>query len=200
MRSKVLAAGLAVALTLPAMADAAPTTLFDTFVTADNLVAAPLGAASALAGPLGLVGGLQSGPIIINVARVGTLTVTVADIGAVGDVFEVFGDGVSLGTTTPAAVGGPANSTGTFAFAIGAGTHTVDIWNFVLSFAGGPSPYGGAVDDTFSPSDLAVTIAFEVPEPASALLFVVGAAAGLAVRRRGAQKVNRGSSAHPNPT
>ena len=184
MRSKVLAAGLAIALILPAVANAAPTILFDTFVTADNLVAAPAGATSVLAGPLGLVGGLQSGPITINVARIGTLTVTVADIGAVGDVFEVFGDGVSLGTTAPVAVGGPANSTGTFAFTVEAGAHTVDIWNLVLSFAGGLSPYGGTVDDTFSPSDLAVTIAFEVPEPASAMLLVAGVAAGLAVRHR----------------
>lgn len=187
MRSTVLAASLIAGLALPIAAHAVPTTLFDTSVTADVLVAAPSGATPALAGPLGLVGGLQSGPITINVARSGTLTITVADIGFVGDVFEVFGDGVSLGTTAPVAVDGPVNSIGTFALAVGAGAHTVDIWNFVLSFAGGTSPFGGTVDDTFSPSDAAVTIAFDVPEPASAVLLAT-AAFGLLARRRRAPR------------
>lgn len=180
MRFMVLGA----CMVMHSVAFAAPVVVFEGFVTADSTIAAPSGFTAALAGPLGAVGGLQSGPIAFILADAGTVTVQVADIGAVGDVFEVFGDGVALGTTSQVAVDGPDNSTGTFAFAVGAGAHTVDVWDFVLSYAGAASPYGGTVDETFSPADLAVTVTFEVPEPASAALLASGVLAVTALRRR----------------
>lgn len=186
MRSKMLAAVCVSAIfTMASAAATAPVVLFDGFVTADGLTAAPAGATASLAGPLGLRGGLQSGAIAFNAPGGGVLTVTVTDFGQTGDVFEVFADGASLGITAPVPAGGLDNSTGTFKVTVGTGPHTVDVWDYVLSYAGGASPYGGAVDDTFSPADLGVTVAFDVPEPASATLAAGWLfALGLTARRR----------------
>lgn len=172
-------------LAMASAAAAAPIVVFDGFVTADALIAAPLDATVSLAGPLGLRGGLQSGPIAFNAPGGGVLTSTVTDFGQTGDVFEVFADGASLGITAPVPAGGLDNSIGTFKVTVGTGPHTVDVWDYVLSYAGGASPYGGAVDDTFSPADLGVTVAFDVPEPASATLAAGWQLAfGLTARRR----------------
>lgn len=184
MRPTVLSACTLACMLAASTAIAAPVVVFDGFLTTDNTIAAPTGFTPALAGPLGGFGGLQSGPLAFVLTDGGTLTITVADIGAVGDVFEVFGDGVALGITAPVAVDGPENSAGTYAFAVAAGAHSVDVWNFVLSYAGSASPYGGTVDDTFSPADVAVTVTFEVPEPAAAALLATGILATTALRRR----------------
>lgn len=184
MSLRIPAAATLLALLAAAPVSAAPITLFDSFVTTDVGVAAPPGATPSLAGPLGLVGGLQGGAISISAPDNGFLTITVTDLGAVGDVFDVFADGASLGTTAPVSVGGPDNSTGTFRVAVSAGLHTVNVWNYVLSYIGGESLYGGFVDDTFSPADLGVTVAFDVPEPASAMLVAGVLALSLAARRR----------------
>ena len=185
MRKTILAVSLATVVGTAA-AQAAPSTLFDDVVTVDDTIAAPAGATAALAGPLGLVGGLQSGAITVTAPGNGQLTITVADFGEVGDVFQVFSDGVALGTTSHVPVDGPVNSTGVFSLAAGAGVHTVDIWDYILSYEGANSPYGGAVDSTFSPADLEVAVTFNaVAEPSSAALAMTGVLAlGLALRHR----------------
>lgn len=161
-------ATLVTALLLSGSLPATAAPLFDDVVTADASIAAPAGATAALAGPDGLVGGLQGGPVAVTLAAPGILVVTVQDIGAVGDVFEVFADGTTLGTTSHTPVGGPVNSAGTFTVAVAAGAHSIDIWDYVLSYIGaGASPYGGdPLDPTYSPADLLLTInAAAVPEP-----------------------------------
>ena len=87
--------------------------------------------------------------------------------------FETVLDGTAIGTTSRVPVGGASTGAGTFILSIAAGAHTVDLWDYILSYIGGESPYGGAVDDTFSPADVSLKVAF-VPEPASALLFGAG--------------------------
>lgn len=152
--------------------------------TASGSASAPAGASPGLLGPAGFNGGLIEGPIALNPPADGTLTISVADLGDVGDVFEVLLDGASLGTTSPAAIGGPSLSTGVFTAAVLAGFHQLDVWDFIDTYAGSASPYGGFVDfgypDTLVSVSVSLTTA-DVPEPGS--LALLAPAALLALSR-----------------
>lgn len=182
MRMIAMISGL-VALTTAGAADAAPGYFFNDAVTADVTITAPAGVAYP-AGPLGLVGGLQSGPItfLAPVAAPVQITVTAAGF---GDVFELVLDGASLGITSGVPFGGNEVSTGTFVPVLAAGPHSVDIWDFIMSYAGADSPFGGAVpalnsDNPLLVSDLSVQI---VPEPFGSVVMALGTL-GWAVHRR----------------
>lgn len=152
---------------------------------ADVANAAPAGTTYA-PGPLGLVGGI-GGPIGIVASTAGTLTISVWDCCLVGDVYETLLDGASLGITSPAPIGGPTLSSGVFTAFIGAGAHSIDIWDIVLSYIGAPSPFGGGiVPGGYSPAGLSVgaTLA-PVPEPATyGLLGAALALIGLLRRKK----------------
>jgi len=160
---------------------------------ASTLTPSPAGSTGL--GPLGLFGGITYaviGPLTFTAPATGNLVATVAGCCAgapatIGDVFQVFLDGVSLGFTSGVPLGGPTPSSGTFEAPITAGvTYTFDINDQILSYAGTatPDPYGGGlVPANFGPSALTVTLAELVPEPASFGL-LASALLGLGLLRR----------------
>lgn len=176
---------LAATAAVPARAD--PLVLFSGAETADSTIAAPQGVTAALAGGNPLVGGLQSGAVQVVAPDHGALTIAVDDVGEVGDVFEVLLDGVSLGTTSHVAVGGPDNSAGTFVASVAAGPHAIDLWDYVQPYVGLDSPYGGAVTQDFSLSDVQLDVSL-IPEPGGLFAAALGAlglgALGLGAARR----------------
>lgn len=152
---------------------------------------APAGATAGLAGPLGMVGGIVGGAIVIDLP-VGPqpgwyLTISVADCCIVGDVFEVLLDGVSLGITAPVPQGGPTLSTGSFTVFALPGLHSIDIWDFILSYIGSAHPFGGGVvPDIMSPAGLSVSWSIEpIPEPGTLILLGTGLLGlGASLRKR----------------
>jgi hypothetical protein len=151
--------------------------LFDNFPTADVNNAAPAGV-TATAGTLGYVGGINGGAVTFNLASPATVVFTVSDLFLVGDVFEFLVDGVSQGLTSGVPIGGSTYSTGTFTVALSAGDHTYDVWDFILSYIGETSPYGGDVTSSYSPATLDVyanaTAIATAPIPAALPLFASG--------------------------
>ncbi len=142
-----------------------------TTVTASTANPSPAGSSGL--GPFGAVGGI-GGPISFIAPSAGILTMTVADepFSLVGDVFEAFVNGVSLGFTSAVPLFGPTPSSGTFTVAVPAGANTFDVNDQLLSYIGFPGPYGGGtVGASFSPAGLTVALSEEVPsavpEPAS---------------------------------
>lgn len=140
--------------------------------------AAPVGSTGL--GPLGAVGGI-GGAVTFTATAAGTLTMTVQpSVGQfVGDVYQAFIDGNSLGFTPGVPLFGPNLSVGTFSTPISAGVNTFNINDQILSYIGFPSPYGSAttsvtaVPASFSPSGLMVTLdelPSAVPEPSSLAL------------------------------
>jgi hypothetical protein len=130
----------------------------------------PSPAGSTGLGPLGAVGGLTTGPVTFVAPSTGTLVATVTDCCIVGDVYQAFLDGVSLGFTSPEAVDGSTPSSGTFtAPVIGGTSHTFDINDQILSYIGSPWLYGGTAGTSFTPAGLFVTLVDvqQTPEPAS---------------------------------
>ena len=132
----------------------------------------PSPAGSTGLGPLGAVGGI-GGAVPFIAPFSGTLTMTVTDCCLVGDVYQVFVDGVSLGFTAAVPLGGPTLSTGVFTDYLTAGAHTYDINDQILSYIGFADPYGGGVVPAiYAPAGLTVQGTM-VPEPAS--IFLLGA-------------------------
>ena len=159
-----------------------------TVVTADAAQSAPAGIDPSLADPNGAFGGglLESIPSIYAPFG-GMLTVSVTDLGLVGDVYELLLDGSPLGITSPAPIGGPAPSSGTFTVAIGAGYHQLDLWDFIQTYLFDTSPYGGLVTGDYIDSDVRVSASVAsvsvtpVPEPAALAVLPL---AGFALLRR----------------
>lgn len=119
----------------------------------------------------GDVGGI-GGPISFTAPFAGTLVMTVNDCCQVGDRYQAFLNGASLGFTSAEPIGGPNLSTGTFTPFVPAGANTFDINDQILSYIGFSSPYGGGVvPSTYTPAGLTVTLVEKtlevVPEPAS---------------------------------
>ena len=142
---------------------------------ASPYAAAPLGITQSLASPNNpFGGGLIEGDILFLSASSGPVSIDVNGLGPVGDVFEVILDGVSLGITSPVAVDGPDNSTGSFIESLSAGPHDLGVWDFVQTFAGDNSPYGGlVVFDPANPPEVQVTV-LSVPEPSTWTLLALG--------------------------
>ncbi len=178
-----LFASALLALATPAVA--APSALFSGTLTADASAAAPLGATASLASPNDPGGGgVITGDVGVITPSAGTLAIALQDLGAVGDVYEVILDGMSLGLTTPVPVGGPTNSTGLFSAAVGTGFHDIGVWDPVLTYQGATSPYGGMVTGTSS--DFSLTVGYAaVPEaPSLVLLATALGLLGVSARRR----------------
>ena len=143
MRRSVLAAVLLAASVSYGVA--APITIFDATLTADGAATPPLGITASLVGPAGFGGGVLPGGEIALATGAGTLAISVQDLGLVEDVFEIVLDGVSLGLSSPVAINGPVNSAGSFSATIGAGFHSLGVWDPVLTYLGVASPFGGTV-------------------------------------------------------
>jgi hypothetical protein len=135
-------------------------------------------------GPGGAVGGI-GGAIPFALLSAGPVSITVNDCCLVGDVYEVLVDGGSLGWTSPVPIGGPTLSTGTWVLALGAGAHSLDIWDIPLSYIGFNSPFGGGIVPAgFSPAGGSYSVETVVPEPSTCLLFGAGLLGLLGLRRR----------------
>jgi len=133
----------------------------------------PSPAGSSGLGPLGAVGGI-GGPIGFTMPFDGIFTLFVEDCCIVGDVYQVFIDGVDMGFTSPVPLNGPTPSSGTFTLALTAGAHTYDINDQIISYVGSPDPYGGGdVTANFDPAGLSVT-GSATPEPATLGLLGLG--------------------------
>jgi hypothetical protein len=198
MRGLVVAAAL-LALGTSDAARAAPVVLFDGIETADIGAGAPLGIDTSLGNENGgLGGGLLSGDIVFA-ARAGEITITVTDLGTTasippraGSVYQVLLDTNSLGVTSHTAIDATTFSTGTFSLMVTAGFHDLGVWDFISTFLGSSSPYGGPnmgfVDGDFAQANVSVLVT-EAPEPASWVLMGMGlvSLAMLAHRRKRAQ-------------
>jgi hypothetical protein len=189
MKLTTVGAAIAMVVLLAGTAMAAPILIFENGDTAS--VSNPAPAGSYALGPLGAVGGI-GGPRPFALPFSGQFTLGVADCCLVGDVYQAFVDGHSLGFTSSVPVGGPTLSTGTFSLFLTAGPHTYDINDTLLSSIGFASPFGGGIVPGFySPAGLTDTGTLEaVPEPTTLLLFgTTMAGLGLAARwRRRRQK------------
>jgi hypothetical protein len=115
------------------------------------------------------------GPFGFGPTSDGILTMTVTDLdGAVGAVYQVFVDNISLGFTSGVVLGGPTVSSGVFTVALTPGTHTFDINDQIISYVGQEDPYGGGiVPGGFSIGNVHVVGDFAAPEPGS--MFLLGA-------------------------
>lgn len=176
--------GLALLLAPAAAATASPILLFSDVLISDVGTPAPLGITPALVGPAGFGGGVITGDVGLDVPGAGTLTISLQDLGLVGDVYEVVLDGASLGLTSATSINDPTNSSGVFNAPIAAGFHTIGLWDFVLTFAGGTSPYGGAIPFGRTSNEVQLTVALDVPEPTSLALIGTALAMLGTVRRR----------------
>ena len=171
-----------------AQAQAGVVTLFDGTLHADAGAAFPLGITPGLDGPGGYGGGLIESDTLVTAPFAGLLTISVRDLGRPGNVFETVLDGTSLGTTAAVAAGGTVHSFGSFSAAVTAGSHDVGLWDFILTYLGGPSPDGGTVGSAFaSPQPVRLTITeasggTAVPEPGSVALLVAAVAGLLRIR------------------
>src|SRR5208337_4866013 len=88
------------------------------------------------------------------------------DCCVVGDVYQAFIDGVSVGDTSSVQLYGSTNSTGTFTEFLSAGAHTYNIDDLVLAYLGKNDPYGGGtVPTTLSPAGVTDTGTTPSPEP-----------------------------------
>ena len=108
----------------------------------------------------------------------GEITITITDLGTTantrtGTVYEVLLDTNSLGVTSATAIDASTFSLGTFSLAAMAGFHDLGIWDFISTFQGFASPYGGFVDGDFAQANVSVLVT-EVPEPASWALMGIG--------------------------
>jgi hypothetical protein len=133
-------------------------------------------------------GGLIGGEVTFTLATDTKASFTIVDVALVGDVYEFFVDGKSLGLTSEVEIGGSTRSYGTFLTeCLAAGDHTYDLWDITLSYLGLESPFGGGiVPADYSPAGLSI---FEVdvacaPIPAALPLFASGLLALGILRRR----------------
>jgi hypothetical protein len=182
MRGLVVAAAL-LALGTSVVAHAAPIVLFDETVTADIGAAAPLGIDPSRGDPNGgFGGGLLTGDIGFVAPFSREITITITDLGTTtdtraGSVYQVLLDGTPLGVTRPTAIDALTFSSGSFSLVATAGFHDLGIWDFISTFVGSMSPYGGPnggfVDTDFAQANVSVLVT-EAPEPASWILMGMG--------------------------
>jgi hypothetical protein len=141
-----------------------------TIGTFNEIAAASNPAAPGSFNPIDLspvAGGGIGGPVSFTSPINGIFQMTVTDIAFVGDVYQAFLDGLSLGFTSFEPIGGSTLSSGTFSAPISLGSHAFNITNITLNFIGSPSPFGGGiVPSNFSPAGFTVALSVvEVPGP-----------------------------------
>jgi hypothetical protein len=180
-----LAASAALAAATPASATTYSIGTFGETASAGN----PAPAGSTGLGPGGAVGGI-GGPISFVSPVSGLLTMTVTDCCLVGDVYQAFVNGASLGFTSPALIGSGPLSSGVFTVGISAGTNTFDINDQILSYLGVIGPYDSinVVPTSYSPAGLTVDLSVTSapgPVPGAGLAgFAALALAGFYARTR----------------
>jgi len=139
---------------------------------------------------VGVTGGGIGGPIGFTSPVAGTLTVSVQDCCLVGDVYQTFVNGTSLGYTSYVQIGGPTNSSGTFTTSIASGANNFNIDDIILNYVGAASPFGGGtVPGNYDPAGLTVSLSVtSVPEPATWAMMLIGfGGMGVAIRSRRAR-------------
>ena len=178
MKGLVVTAAL-LALGVSDVARAAPIVLFEGTMTADIGAAPPLGIDPSLGNPNGgFGGGLLTGDIAFVAPFAREISITITDLGTTADtragsVYQVLLDTNPLGVTSATAVDASTFSTGTFSLDVTAGFHSVGLWDFIATYPGYTSPYGGFVDGDFSQANVSVLVT-QVPEPASWALMGIG--------------------------
>lgn len=188
MQMKISAICVTLVLALLLVGNATAGVLFDYGgLTTSTSTASPAGSTWPLGiGALGAVGGMDGGPISFTMAASDTFSLTIIDCCLVGDIYQAFVDGTSLGFTSIVPLGGPTNSTGTFSVELSAGSHTFDVNNTLLTYLNQTDPYGGGtVPGEYSPAGFEA-IGTETPEPGTFVLLGIGllGAAGMMRRRK----------------
>jgi hypothetical protein len=191
MRGLAVTAAL-LALATTGVARAAPIVLFDGTVTADIGAAPPLGIDPGLGNPNGgFGGGLLTGDIGFFAPFAREISITVTDLGTTsgtprtGSVYQVLLDTSQLGITSNESIDASTFSSATFSLAVTAGFHDLGVWDYIATYTGFTSPYGGFVDGDFSQANVSVLIT-EAPEPATWMLMGMGlvSVAMIAQRRK----------------
>lgn len=103
----------------------------------------------------------------------GAATLVITDAASDGDVYEAILDGVSIGWTSAAVLYVGPTSTRTWSLTLTAGTHTLELWDIVLSYDGQTSPFGGGPVDAAagqSPAAVYYDLTFPTPGASMALL------------------------------
>jgi|SRR5208283_4839111 len=137
-----------------------------------NIFPAP---ATYYGGPLGMVGGWDQGPVSFTVPFNGLVTVGIDDCCLVGDIYGVAVGSAFWGNTSVVPLGGPTNSTGSFTFALTAGTYGLNITDDLLSYIGAADPWGGGtVPSGYSPAGFSVLVTEATPEPGTLALLAGG--------------------------
>ncbi len=178
MKGLVVTAAL-LALGVSEGARAAPIVLFDGTVTADIGAAPPLGIDPSLGNSNGgFGGGLLTGDIAFVAPFAREITITITDLGTTtgartGSVYQVLLDTSPLGVTSPTAIDASTFSAGAFSLGVTAGFHSVGVWDFIATYPGFTSPYGGSVDLDFAQANVSVLVT-QAPEPASWVLMGIG--------------------------
>ena len=116
--------------------------------TASTGTAAPLGTTGDTLGgplgPLGAVGGMDGGAQSFLAPFAGILHITIDDCCRIGDVYQAFVDGLTVGFTSVVQLGGPSLSSGIFDIPITAGSHSFDVADILLQYIGFAPPFGSA--------------------------------------------------------
>ena len=90
-----------------------------------------------------------------------------------GSVYEIVLDASELGLTSATAIDASTFSNGAFGAPVAAGFHDLGVWDFISTYVGFTSPYGGFVDQDFAQANVSILVT-EVPEPASVTLVGMG--------------------------
>jgi hypothetical protein len=160
--------------------------------------------------------GLTPNVLTFTLGTSSTLNILLQDLDSVGDVFEVIltNTGTSQAydySSTAVSIGGTTaqscyQSSLSFATAnnscmnvttptLAAGNYSINVWDVILSYVGGTSPFGGSIpsqttqgqEGRFSPAAFELEVnatAISVPEPASFAMLGLGGLALSLLRRR----------------
>jgi hypothetical protein len=170
----IVAAAL-LALGLSGSARGAQIVLLNRTVIADIGAGASLGADPTLGSPNG---GPIGGPLARDIGFVAPfgceITITIRDLGTTTDTGAGSGhqgllDRAAVGVTRATAIDASPFSSRAFSF-VGTGRfRSLGLWDFISTFQGSSSPFGGLVDQDFAPATVPVLIT-EAPEPTSLTL------------------------------